>query len=461
MAPEKTNVDVVVVGAGIAGLTAALSARQAGASVILLEKTSAIGGSSRMSGGFFAFTGTDEQAAGDVRDSAELFRSDLLAIGGGHADEALVDAYLAEQADTYRWLKEQGVVFDDIEVSSGQSAARSHHTEIKAALDLLAGRFEQAGGRLLLGHRVTSLVVDADGTVTGAVATRDDDSQLEIHAGAGVVLASGGFSRSVELLQTFAPDQLRAIPYGGLGNTGDGLKLAWRQGAGMADMGYVSGTYGSHPDTGIEFHELLTAYYMGAIIVNTRGERFVDESKSYKILGRACLTQPEGLGFQVFDRRVRAKSHPIPLNDIDMLERIGHVFVADSLPELARVAGIDEAGLLDTVERYNAAVRGTTADPFDRTSLVNGVGELVTIEEGPFYAYPAKSLMTTTYCGVTITPRAEVTRVDGSVIAGLSAIGEVAGGFHGAAYMTGTSLGKGAVFGRIVARRLTSGQKAV
>jgi hypothetical protein len=141
-----------------------------------------------------------------------------------------------------------------------------------------------------------------------------------------------------------------------LGNTGDGLKMAWRLGAGMADMGYISGTYGSHPDTGMEFHELLTAYYMGAIIVNERGQRFVDESKSYKILGRECLKQPDGLGFEIFDRRMRAKSHPVPLNDIEMLENIGHVFKAESLEELARVAGIDVEGLVNTVEHYNAAL---------------------------------------------------------------------------------------------------------
>ena len=225
----------------------------------------------------------------------------------------------------------------------------------------------------------------------------------------------------------------------------------------MADMSAVGGTYGSHPDTGIEFHELLTAYYLGAIIVNTAGRRFVDESISYKSLGAACLAQPGGLGFQVFDAVVRARSHPgVPLNDIDMLEQIGHVHRADTLKALAEVAGIDPAGLVATVERYNAAIEGGEPDEQGRSSLVNGVGELVPVAEPPFYAYPAKTLMTTTYCGVTIDPQGRVLDVDGDVISGLSAVGEVTGGFHGAAYMTGTSLGKGAVFGRIVAARLAA-----
>jgi fumarate reductase flavoprotein subunit len=450
MSPEY---DVIVVGAGIAGMSTALSLQQMGASVALLEKMEALGGSSAMSGGFFAFSGTEEQKNLGVEDSLEQFRADLIALGDGAADERLIDAYLANQQDTYTWLKDNGVEFREIEVSSGQSAARSHHTDIKRVLQSLAERFRQEGGHLLLGHAVLELLTEND-RVTGVQVVHAGKT-TNFGATSGVVLASGGFSRGRDLLQTFAPDQLKAIPYGGLGNTGDGLKMAWRLGAGLADMGYVAGTYGSHPDTGLDFHELLTAYYMGAIIVNQRGERFVDESKSYKILGRECLKQPGGLGFEVFDRHVRAKSHPVPLNDIEMVENIGHIFKADSLEELAQKAGIDVDGLLETVKRYNSAVRGEISDPLGRASLVNGVGSMVPVEEGPFYAYPAKTLMTTTYCGVTITPEAEVRRIDESVIDGLYAVGEVTGGFHGAAYMTGTSLGKGAVFGRIAARQLS------
>ena len=115
------------------------------------------------------------------------------------------------------------------------------------------------------------------------------------------------------------------------------------------------------------------------------------------------------------------------------------------------MAGIDRTGLLETVAAYNKAVAGDQEDEQGRTNLCNGVGDLVPIAEGPFYAYPAKTLMTTTYCGIAISPEAKVTAIDGTHIEGLFAVGEVTGGFHGAAYMTGTSLGKGAVFGRLAA----------
>lgn len=456
MNDHQNEYDVVVLGAGIAGLTAALSAVEHGLSVALLEKTPAVGGSSVMSGGWFAFSGTDEQREQSVGDSADAFLKDLLEVGGHRNDPALLKQYLAHQEDTYRWLKAHGAEFPVIEISSGQSFARSHLSSIKTLIPALAEQFTAAGGTLLLEHRATSLVRDSRGRVNAVVAETPAGTE-RFTARRGVVLASGGFSRSKELLSVFAPEQLAAIPYGGLGNTGDGLRLAWKLGAGLADMYAVCATYGSHPDTGIEFHELLTAYYTGAIIVNTEGRRFVDESIDYKSLGAACLAQPEGLGFQVFDSVVRARSHAgVPLKDIDMLERIGHVYRAGTLQELAKAAGIDPAGLVATVERYNAAVAGTEPDEQGRTSLVNGVGDLVPVAKPPFYAYPAKPLMTTTYCGVTIDPQARVLDVDGAVIEGLSAIGEVTGGFHGAAYMTGTSLGKGAVFGRIVAARLAA-----
>lgn len=450
----NTDVDVIVVGAGIAGLSAATSLVEAGKSVLLLEKTSAPGGSSALSGGFFAFSATQEQENHGIADSAELFRKDMVDLGGGVADERLIDAYLDAERDTYRWLIDHGVVFDVVEVSSGQSVARSHHSDIKRTLRLLRESFELAGGTLLVDRSVTRLLTDA-GRVSGVWVVDGVGNEYSYSADDGVVLSTGGFTRAKDLLQAFAPEQLQAIPYGGLGNTGDGIRLAWRLGAGLADMGYVSATYGSHPETTMEFHELLTAYYLGAIIVNVDGKRFVDESKSYKILGREALKQPEGLGFQVFDRRVRAKSLPgIPLNDIGMLEEIGHVYSAETLDELAEVAGIDREGLRDTVRLYNESVERGSEDEFGRTALVNGVGQRLTVEEGPFYAYPAKPLLTTTFAGLTISPRAEVMTIDGEAIPGLFATGEVIGGFHGAAYMTGTSLGKGAVFGRIVSRTI-------
>lgn len=446
------TVDLLILGSGIAGQTAATAAAEAGLDVILAEKTADLGGSSVMSGGWFAFSDTEEQRAAGEHDSAELFLKDMQEVGEFRNDPALLHAYLDRQEAAYRWLKEHGVQFREIEISSGQSAKRSHNTAIVEVMARLHEQFESAGGITLREHRAVRLITDASGRVTGATLAAPD-GEVDVTARHGVVIATGGFSRGDELLKIFAPEQLAAIPFGGKGNTGDGLRMAWKLGADMADMSFVSGTYGSHPETG-DVHELLTAYYLGAIIVNRSGERFTDESQSYKTLGRAVLDEEDGLGVQIFDAAVRAKSHPgIPLKDMEAIEALGHLHHADTLDELAEIVGVDRDRLVRTVERYNQAITRGTADEFGRDSLCNGVGELRPITQPPFYAYPAKSLMTTTYCGVKVTPDAEVVDVEGSVISGLYAIGEVVGGFHGAAYMTGTSLGKGAVFGLHLARR--------
>lgn len=447
--------DIVVIGAGIAGLTTATKAAESGAHVALIEKRDVIGGTSAMSGGWFAFCNTAEQEQAGVQDSRELFRQDLLAVGEHKNDPQLVDAYIDHQAETYAWLKEQGAVFRDVAISSGQSVARGHNVEIASLLQTLHDAYTHAGGTTYFASRAQSLTTDSDGNVVGVIVGSAHGSH-EVRAARGVVITTGGFTRSAELIEIFAPEQLNAIPFGGPENTGDGLKMAWRLGAGMADMSFISGTYGSHPETQDEFQELLTAYYMGAIVVNTRGERFMDESQSYKILGRQVLTQDQGLGYQVFDSTVRAQSRRgIPLKDMDTLEDLGHIHSADSLEELASVAGIDAEGLLQTVSEYNRRIDAGEPDYIGRESLCNGVGQLVPIQSAPFYAYPAKSLMTTTYCGITVDPVGRVRTVDEKILPGLFAAGEVVGGFHGAAYMTGSSLGKGAVFGHLIASHLT------
>ena len=127
------------------------------------------------------------------------------------------------------------------------------------------------------------------------------------------------------------------MPYGGVGNTGDGLRMAWMLGAGVADIGQVTGTYGQHAETTDDEHELLTANYLGAILVNARGERFADESESEQG-PRVCGAEPAGrTAFQIFDSVVRARSKPgVPLSDMERLEELGHLVSAPTISQLGR-----------------------------------------------------------------------------------------------------------------------------
>jgi fumarate reductase flavoprotein subunit len=441
-AQHTRQVDAIVVGGGLAGLAATQRLAAAGLNVALIEKRDRLGGSSAMSGGWFALSDTAIQRRAGVEDSDALFVADMVATGGGFADERLLHRLVERQALAVAAIDRAAAWTDELKVSAGMTVARAHLVRIRDLLSFLEHEAVAAGAAIFSSHAADELVWD------GARVSGIRSARGELRALAGVVLTSGGFSRSRELLELFVPDQAGAMPYGGLGNTGDGLRMAWMLGAGMADIGHVSGTYGQHADTTDDEHELLTANYLGAILVNSDGERFTDESESYKILGPAVLAQPGRVAHQVFDSVVRARSRPgVPLSDMERIAELGHLVSAPSIAALEQKLALPAGRLGRTVELYNQSVAGRRPDGFGRTGLVNGVGKLVPVEAPPFYAYSAVTAMTSTFGGLSVAPDTSVTRVDGTRIEGLFAAGEVVGGFHGGSYMTGTALTKALVFG--------------
>ncbi|GAA1836225.1 FAD-dependent oxidoreductase [Agromyces salentinus] len=448
----RREFDAVVVGGGLAGLAAAQRLAAHGRSVALVEKCGRLGGSSAMSGGWFALSGTALQRRAGVEDSDERFLADMVESGGGVADPALLRALVEGQAGAIAAIDRADAWTGELKVSAGMTRARAHLIRIDALLAHLQHEAVSAGAVLLPGLAAGGLVTEG-ARVVGVSSERGD-----LIGSSGVVLATGGFSRSRELIELFVPGQAAAMPYGGVGNTGDGLRMAWRLGAGLADIGHVAATYGQHPETTDDEHELLTANYLGAILVNERGERFADESASYKVLGSAVLGQPGGTAFQVFDSVVRARSRPgVPLSDMERLEELGHLVSAPTIRDLARELGVPAERLARTVAEYNESVAGRRDDAFGRLGLVNGTGSLVPVASAPFFAYAAVSAMTSTYGGLSVAPDGSVKRVDGSRIDGLYAAGEVVGGFHGASYMTGTALTKALVFGARVADAIAHG----
>ncbi|MBO9353542.1 FAD-dependent oxidoreductase [Bordetella petrii] len=444
--------DVIVCGGGLAGYCAALAALQEGHRVLMLEKLDEVGGSTLISGGAMAFAGTDEQLAAGISDSDALLLSDLQKVGGGRNDPLLLQAYAAAQLDTYRWLKQHGVRFHSVQLGGGQSVPRSNRVDTEqmiAALDNSAratGRFElrrntQAQRLRHIGHDGGLELLVAEGAAPAR----------PLRARHGIVLATGGFSRSEEWLGVFAPLQTRALRIGGRGNTGDGLRMGMALGANLRDMGYVRGTFGVHPSSGTEQRLLIHAIFKGGIAVNLDGRRFVDESVSYKISGDACLEQRDALAYQIFDAGIMALSVPgVTTSDFQDALASGHLVQADSIAALAGQLGIDAAALTATLDRYNRDVAQYGRDTeFGRDGLANHYGALCRIDTAPFYAYASTSAVLATYAGLAIDAQARVLDVYGDPIPGLYAAGEVTGGFHGAAYMTGSSLGKSAVFGRI------------
>lgn len=456
------NTQLVVVGGGLAGFSAALSAAEAGMEVVLLEKTADTGGSSAMCGGCLAFAGTDLQEAAGIKDSSEVLRQDLLEVGKGECDETLVDAYVNEQSETYEWLKARGVVFSPaIEAASGQSVPRVHNVDPADMVRCLEVAAKNSGRvTVLTSTRAERLERDnVSGQVTGVRVSGNSGERI-IGASAGVILASGGFVQNKELIHRFAPDYDEAIFIGGEGNEGDGLRMAWALGADFRDMVYIKGTFGKHP-IDMNNHHACLAVYKGAIAVNQDGKRFVDESISYKLLGDACMRQPYHVAYQILDRDImESGDNRVRILDFERRLEEGLFVEADTLEELALLIEIPEEVLVDTVATYNQGVKAGHDELFGRRHLVHNHGELRSIERGPFYAYPSTAVVFGTYCGLKIDAAMRVIDVFGQPIPGLLAAGEVVGGLHGAAYMTGSALGKAAIFGRIAARTAAAHSEA-
>lgn len=457
----KTNAydketDVLVIGGGLAGLSAAIEAANAGAEVTLLEKLNECGGSSVLSGGLLAFSGTDMQKAAGISDSDEQLYDDIRRAGGHQNVEALVRTYVANQMSAYEWLKKLGTQFISVELGAGQGQPRAHSVRSIDFMALMEQRARDTGRvNIVFNAAAERLHRAGDRGRAEGVAARIGGRAVNIRARRGVVLAAGGFSRNAEMVNLFVPHQAKCVVYCGAGCDGDGVRMAWALGAGLRDVVHIKGTFGFHPDTGKTAGRDWSKHsvYRGAILVNKLAKRYVDESKSYKLLGDAVLTQPDAQSFQIFDQGVMdTSSDTAPLFKFKEALALGRLLTEPTLDALARRIGVDAATLTATVERYNGFVRAGKDEDFGRAGLSTTYGKLVELKRGPWYAYPSTSGLIATYCGITVDTESRVIDVFNEPILGLYAAGEMTGGFHGVAYMTGSSLGKCVIFGRIAGR---------
>jgi fumarate reductase flavoprotein subunit len=449
------DTDVVVVGAGLAGHVAALSAAESGLRVALLEKGAEFGGSSTRAGGGLVFAGTDLQRKAGFEDSPARLRESLVATGGGVAREELIDAYVDRQLETYEWMVGQGVGFSIDEAATAEPFTRVHFTGAGTATRHLHDLVEDHPA--VEYHPNTPVVrLGREGGRVDRFAVVVDGEEQWRSARRAVVLTSGGFSRGTDLLRTFAPTWLETVPMGGAHNTGDGIVMGWSLGAGLADLPYVAATFGaslldhSRGDRPGSEPILLYPNYRGAIIVNRDAVRFANEELRYKEMGRICIDQPGGIAFEIFDEQVLERSEEIavPL-DFKAAKKAGLFRQADTIAELADELGLDPDVLKATVERYNAAVESGADEEFGRPIAREGLPGAVPIVSPPYYGYPTKPGLTSTFAGLTVDGSMRVLDVYGTPLDGLYAAGEVVGGFHGAGYYSGTGLGKAAVFGRI------------
>ncbi len=480
--------DVVVVGGGNAAMCAALSAREQGARVLVLEKAPEAwrgGNGFFTAGGFrFAFKSFDElrEIVRDMSDeearsmevdpyTADEFYDDLMRVTEDCSDPDMALTLVRESQPTVRWMRDRGIrwipMFGRQAFKVGERFRFWGGLVLEAVgggpglIDMEYASAEKAGIEVRFEAKATRLVIDDRGVVT-AVVVRTPAGTETIGARA-VVLASGGFEANPEMRTRYlGPNwelaRVRGTPY----NTGDGIRMALEIGA--LPWGHWSGCHSVQWDLNAPWHgdrkvgdNFQKHSYPVGIIVNLRGERFVDEGAdfrnyTYVKYGRAVIGQPRRTAFQIFDQKV--------LHLLREEYRIREVTKAEdmTLEGLARKLEIDVAGFVDTVTRYNAAVQPGVFSP----AVKDGKGTrgitppksnwAQPLDTPPYVGYAVTTGITFTFGGLRITGDAQVVDCEQRPIPGLFAAGELVGGLFYHNYPGGAGLMAGAVFGRIAGR---------
>ncbi|WP_394018819.1 flavocytochrome c [Anaerococcus cruorum] len=442
------DVDVVVVGGGGAGFAAAVTAKENGANVVLLEKMPQVGGNTLISGGEMAAPANELQEKEGIEDSKELFAKDVKEAGGNPelidvlADHATEDAYWLRDDIGVKWL-------DSLMFFGGHSVKRSLIPEAHSGNELIKNylkKCEELGIEVITEADVKEILTE-DGKVTGVKAETPDEN-LTVNA-KSVVLATGGFGSNDEM--TYENDHEideHIKSTNSPGATGDGIIMAEALGADTVDMDKIQLYPVCDPETGRLLYVGDTRLVGGALLVNKEGDRFVEELATRREISLAIKDQTDHVGYLLWDEKSNETTGTMASNPQEAEEQFekGNLVKADTIEELAEHFDIDKDELLKTVERFNENSKKEEDPDFNLRMLG------WTVEEGPFYMLKAAPAVHHTMGGLKINKEAEVLTKDDQVIDGLYAAGEVTGGIHGSNRLGSAAIADITVFGRIAGK---------
>lgn len=496
----EETVDVVVVGAGGAGMTAAITATDAGKKVIVVESQPIAGGNSvRSTGGMnaaktpyqdknefkeaagvektlataaekFADNATITALAATVKeqwdayqanpqgyfDSVELMELDTLIGGKGKNNPELVKALAENSAAAIEWLASIGAEVKNVGAFGGASVKRIHRpvnadgkvTAVGAYIVPILEKNLQDRNVQFLFDTTANEIIMKDGKAVGIKATGKDGNKVTINA-KSVVIATGGFGANAEMVEKYKPELKGFATTNAEGAQGQGIDMATAVGAATVDMDQIQ----IHPTVHIEEDgnaHLITEGLRGdgAILVNAEGKRFYDEVSTRDKVSAAIIAQPEKSAWLVVDQSMVDKSAVIA-----GYIKSGYTVTGATYEELAKAMGVDEATFVSTMNTWNQAVEAKSDAEFNRTSFANP------LTTAPYYAIKITPAVHHTMGGIAINPKAEVLNEKGEVISGLFAAGEVTGGVHGANRLGGNAVADFTVFGRIAGQSAADNAK--
>lgn len=441
---EHENWDVVVIGSGAAGLSAAAAASESGLRVLVLEKQGTVGGNTLHSGGFYAAIDPARQKRQGIKDSPELFEQQILENGGGKSDPKLVRLLVAGASDMLAYLEANGMRFKDriIEIY-GAHWPRCHLPVLPNGEGYIRTMLNIAmknGAVIRTGMRATDLSTAKDGRIQVLVQSRREEILLTPRI--GVILATGGFGANQALISRFAPRLAGLTNDNTPGSTGEILVAARKLGALLVDLEEVQCLPGRPPggQRRVRLHNDVSRF----IFVDHEGRRFVRKDERRDVLRDKVLALPDKTAFSIVDDE-GLRSYDILVQKETVLGvETGDAWRGDTVEELANAMRLPPKTLQETVEAYNRSVR-SKIDPLGKNPR-----ELRhEIKTPPFWGCYAAMTVHYTMGGVRISPKAQVLREDGTLIPGLWAAGEVTGGIHGVNRMGANGVNDALVFGRI------------
>ena len=483
--------DVVIVGAGGAGMTAAMTASDAGKSVIILESQAMVGGNSvRSTGGMNAaktvyqdenefaegagvekmlksaadnyadnefitsLAATVAQQWADYQanpvgyfDSVELMELDTMVGGKGINNPELVKTLVEGTAPAIDWLDENGMSLHNVAAFGGASVKRIHRPVNEEGKVVSVGAYlvplmekacQDRGVEFILNTTADTILTDANGQAVGVSGTDKDGNTVTVNAKA-VVLATGGFGANLDMVASYKPELKGFMTTNAPGIQGQGIEMAEAIGAATVDMDQIQ----IHPTVEANTAALITEGLRGdgAILINAEGKRFIDEVGTRDVVSAAEIAQTGSYSWLVVDQAMADNS-----SVIQGYIKKGFTVTGETYEELGKAMGVDEAAFAETMKTWNGYVEAKNDPDFGRTSFANK------LDTAPYYAIKVTAGVHHTMGGLTINTNTEVLKADGTVIPGLFAAGEVTGGVHGANRLGGNAVADFTVFGRIAGK---------
>ena len=444
--------DVVVIGSGGAGLSAAIMAKEAGSTVVVLEKMPYIGGNSNFASGGMNAAGTKQQlAAGVTEDSPELFYKDTMKGGHNLNNPALLKTLTENAKYAEEWLVDElGAQFCFRKGrGGGQSIARGHgpcdgSSVGNEILRVLTARTTKDGIDIRRGNQVVDISVK-DGRVTGVrVKTKNGVSEIDAKA---VVLATGGFGANHAMVEKYRPELKGFATTNHPGALGEGIELAQKVGASLTDIEQIQIHPTVVPKNGHLISESMRA--RGAILVNKDGKRFTNELLTRDVVSQNVLKQKDGVAYLIYDQSI-FESNKLSRGYFEH----GYSVKAENLKDLAAKINVPQAALEETFKQYHQAFKTGKDEAFGRPEMV------IALDKTPYYAALVTPGIHHTMGGVTINTKAEVQSTAGKSIPGLFAAGEVTGGVHGGNRIGGNAVADIVTFGRIAGTNASAYAKA-